>query len=81
MTENQIIEIMLRAVSESEVKHPAWPEDIIHAAAIVSEESGELVQASLQYIYESANPVCIQKEAVHTLVTAFRLLKNFELPL
>lgn len=79
MREQDIIQIMLKAVEEAETKHPEWPKDIIHQSAIVAEESGELVQACLQYIYENGHPVCIQKEAVHTLVTAFRLLKNFDI--
>lgn len=32
-------------------KHPEWPADLINGAAIVAEESGELVRASLQYNY------------------------------
>lgn len=79
MKEQDIIEIVLKAVDEAEVKHPEWPADIIHQSAIVAEESGELTQACLQYVYEGQPAICIQKEAVHTIVTAFRLLKNFNL--
>ena len=80
MTEEQIIQIMLKGVQEAEAKHPEWPDDIIHCAAIVAEESGELVQACLEHVYEGKEAVLIQNEAVHTLVTAFRLLKNFNYP-
>lgn len=79
MSEQDIINIMLKAVAESEAKHPSWPSDIIHASAIVAEESGELIQACLEHIDEGKPAVCIQKEAIHTLVTAFRLLKNFDI--
>ena len=79
MKQDDIIKIVLKAVDEAEAKHPKWPLDIIHQSAIVAEESGELVQACLEYFYENKPAVCIQKEAIHTIVTAFRLLKNFEI--
>ena len=79
MKTETIIEIVLKAVQEAESKHPIWPDDLIHQSAIVAEESGELVQACLQYVYEGKPAVCIQLEAIHTIATAFRLLKNFDI--
>lgn len=32
-------------------KHPEWPGDMIHQAAILGEEAGELLQASIDYEY------------------------------
>ena len=54
--------------------HPAWPADNIHGAAIVGEEAGELLQASLQAHYEGKSNVPIFVETIHTIVTALRLL-------
>jgi hypothetical protein len=58
-------------------QHPGWPADPVHQAAIVAEESGELVQAVLQHVYEphkGGNPI---KEAVQTAAMAVRFMENF----
>jgi len=64
--------------------HPVWPKDKIHAAAVVSEESGELVQACNDY--EGCDPIKdvnirehynkMETEAVHTATMAIRFLIN-----
>lgn len=61
----------------AETKFPNWPTDPIHAAAIVSEEAGELPQAALKYTYEGGDIIEIQKEATQVAVTAIRFLKAF----
>jgi predicted metal-dependent hydrolase len=63
-------------VSKAISKHPSWPADIIHRAAIVNEEAGELIQATLEYTYEPGKSTFddIQKEAVHTGAMAVRFL-------
>ncbi len=74
-----ICEEITEEVIRAELKHPHWPADIIHQAAIVAEESGELVRASLNYCYESDTPEDyeeIRKEAIQTAATCIRLLKN-----
>lgn len=55
-------------------KHPNWPNDIIHAGAIVSEESGEMIRACLQHKYEGGHFSEIRKEAIQTAATCIRLL-------
>ena len=61
-------------IIRAEGRHPGWPEDLIHGAAIVAEESGELVQAALQETYEGDHLTDVIREAVHTAATAVRLL-------
>jgi len=58
-------------------KFPFWPHDMIHAAAIVAEEAGELIQASLQYHYEEKTTMeeC-DKEAIHALAMCIRFLEG-----
>lgn len=55
-------------------KHPEWPDDEIHQAGIVCEESGELMRAALQYKYEEGEYFGIYKEAIQTGAMALRLL-------
>lgn len=57
-------------------KHPEWPDDFIHGAAIVAEESGELVRATLQYQYEDGRYYEMHREAIQTAAMCFRFLLN-----
>lgn len=77
MTNTQAIEMILAEIDRAERKHPDWPKDFIHAAAIVGEESGELIRATLQHKYEKGNPHDMIMEAIHTAATAIRFLKTF----
>lgn len=79
MNEQKVIDLIMDEVRRAARKHPHWPDDPIHAAAIVSEESGELIQASLQYHYESGTRDEVQKEAIQTAATCVRLLLNLKL--
>lgn len=68
--------------------HSAWPTDQIHAAAIVCEESGELIRAAVNHKYqrglhkvEALRAIAqkltedeMRKEAIHTAATAIRFL-------
>ena len=36
---------------KAEQKHPGWPDDAIHASAILNEEAGKLTQACIDYTY------------------------------
>lgn len=57
-------------------KHPKWcgNDDIIHGAAVVAEESGELVRAALMASYEDGSITEMNKEAVQTGAMALRFL-------
>jgi hypothetical protein len=75
-TTAEIIQFIFDEVERAEAKHPEWPMDKIHAAAIVAEESGELVRATLQHHYEGGKYAEVIKEAVQTAATCIRLIKN-----
>lgn len=67
--------LMTDELMKAIAKHPNWPEDnIIHCAAIVSEESGELIRATLQLHYESGSIDEVEKEAIQTGAMALRFL-------
>lgn len=78
ISENTIIESILNELTRAETKFPFWPDDIIHAAAIVNEESGELIRAALQLKYEGGNLEECKKEAIQTAAMCIRFLKNIE---
>lgn len=80
-----LLDAILNELERAENKFPKWPDDIIHAGAIVAEESGELIRACLnrEYAKDGESDVQLldecQKEAVQTGAMAFRFLKNFHL--
>jgi len=55
-------------------QHPGWPEDLVHQAAIVAEEAGELVQAALDATYHGGSRERMQQEALQVAAMAVRLL-------
>lgn len=58
-------------------RYPEWPKvDFVHSAAIVNEESGELIRAALQYRYEAGPSMNMEKEAIQTGAMAIRFLLN-----
>jgi len=73
-TETQAVELILAELARARKKHPKWPPDKIHQAAIVAEEAGELVQAALDARYSGGSQSDIDKEASHVGATVIRLL-------
>ena len=73
---NDIAKFLNEEMERAKAKFPWWPEDQIHAAAIVAEEAGELLKAALQNKYENGSIENVQKEAIHTATTAIRFLEN-----
>jgi len=47
-----ILEEVVQEFISAQKQHPHWPDDLIHGATILAEESGEVVKAALQYTYE-----------------------------
>jgi hypothetical protein len=76
MIENTITENILTELKRAEVKFPFWPTDVIYAAAIVNEESGELIRAALQLKYENGNISELKKEAIQCAAMCIRFLKH-----
>lgn len=62
---------------KARAKFPAWPNtDHVHGAAIVAEESGELIRAALQHRFERGSIMELEKEAIQTGAMAIRFLLN-----
>lgn len=76
--EQSAVEALLNELHDAEIQHPSWPEEAVHAAAIVVEEAGELLRDTATY-EENGDAKLItnmQIEAVQTGAMALRFLKN-----
>lgn len=76
LSKKQWIIAIATELGSAEIKHPVWPEDQIHGAAIVGEEAGELLQAALKFRYEKGRYYQMHREAVQVGATALRFLTN-----
>lgn len=74
---NLMSEIFIELVYATK-KFPTWPDNIIEQAAIVCEESGELIRAALQVKYEAGDIEDCRKEAIQTAAMCIRFLKNLK---
>lgn len=60
----------------AELKHPCWPDDIVHAVAILVEESGEAMKEALDVTYKGKSTDDLKKELAQTGAMAIRALIN-----
>lgn len=77
MRETYLFEIM-KELNRATEKFPTWPNDPLHAVAILGEEFGELTKAVLEHIYEpeKSNFADVRKEAIQTAAMALRLVES-----
>lgn len=80
MTKEEAIQTIERELDDTLKQWPAWPADPVHAAAVIAEETGELVQACLDFTYAlpSFYGDSIQKEAAQVGAMAIRMLMHVE---
>lgn len=78
MKTETILSLILAELDRAEKLHPNWPQDLIHASAICTEELGEMVQATLNHFEGKGSKQKIIVEAVHAAAMAIRFLKNIE---
>ncbi len=59
-------------------KFPTWPTDPVHAAAVISEETGEVTKAVLQSIYEphKSDPLKVRAEVIQVAAMCFRFIAS-----
>lgn len=81
MLDEIILNEILAELKQAKKKHPRWPVHIVARAAIVVEEAGELVRASLNQKYESkedreAWKKEMEKEAIQTAAMAIRFIES-----
>jgi len=78
MTLEEIKCEVIEEIHRAQEKFPWWPKDVVHAAAIVAEEAGELQKAALQFYYQNGGRGAIRKEALQTASMVYRLLFHIE---
>ncbi|OWF73311.1 hypothetical protein B4902_08510 [Yersinia frederiksenii] len=70
-------EIIHEAVRAADI-HPKWPTDVVHAVSILTEESGELMKAAIEYHYNNGDIEAVREEAIQTGAMALRVLLNID---
>ena len=67
---------IIQELEKAKAKWPAWPTDPIHAASVLSEEAGELVQACNDFCYSGGSFEQMELEARQVGAMALRFLEN-----
>lgn len=78
MTPEKAMDLILDELDRAERIHPIWPLDVVHGAAILAEEAGEVIKAALDDYYGRGAPKNLQEEVIQTAAMAFRFLLSFE---
>ena len=74
----RIIRDIMAELERAKDKHPHWPDDPLHAVAVLNEESGELTQATLDFAYAAGDLERMREEAVQCGAMAIRFLENID---
>ena len=69
---------IIQELEKAKAKWPAWPTDPIHAASVLSEEAGELVQACNDFCYSCGSVDQMELEARQVGAMALRFLENID---
>ena len=73
---DHVIDLIIEEYERACGIHPAWPTDLIHQVAKVSEESGEAVQAANNVLEKGASIDFVKTELIQTGAMAVRALIN-----
>lgn len=76
MSDNDILAAVQAELDKARAMFPWWPSDIVQAAAIASEESGETVKAVNNYYWSHGDDTLtdIRKEAIQAIAMWIRFL-------
>jgi NTP pyrophosphatase (non-canonical NTP hydrolase) len=75
-----VMSLIAAEVEKATAKFPTWPNDPLHALAVLGEEFGELTKDMLQLTYEphKTSAENVRKEAIQTAAMAVRLLMSLD---
>lgn len=65
-----------RELKYAETKHPDFAKDLVHKAAVLAEEAGEAVRATLLHEYEGGDIEEVKIELLQTAAVCIRILKE-----
>jgi len=77
MKKEFIKQLIIVELDRATRQHPEWPDDIIHAAAIIMEEAGELMKACLDLVYFGGSERSVRNEVVSVAAMAERFMLHF----
>lgn len=77
MKKEFIEQLIIVELDRATHQHPEWPDDIIHAAAVIMEETGELMKACLDLIYFGGSERSVRNEVVSVAAMAERFMLHF----
>ena len=72
------LQIILDELKKAKKKWPYWLDDPVHAAGVLNEEAGELMQACLDFSYSQGSIDQMQLEAAQVGAMAIRFLEGLE---
>jgi hypothetical protein len=76
----ELFELILDELKSATDKFPSWPDDPLHALAVLSEEYGELAKGMLQLTYEphKTNKDQVRSEAIQVAAMSIRLILSLD---
>lgn len=74
MNGDQAIQMIFEELRSAEAKHPSWPDDKIHAVAILVEEAGEAMKEAIDCTYGKGDVEHLKLELAQTGAMAIRAL-------
>jgi hypothetical protein len=78
--EQAALVLILKAHEHAKQKHPEFSKgDLMYGSAIVNEEAGELVRATINHLHFDGDPMEMTKEAAQTGATTIRMIALLDL--
>jgi len=78
MTDAEAIDAILDELILALRKWPNWTEDVVHGAAILGEEAGEVLRAALRLTYEGGSVDDLRREVCQCGAMCLRMLRHLD---
>lgn len=75
---SEAIGMVIDGLDEAEAKHPEFPSDPVHMAAILAEEAGEVVKATNNFYWHRGDIEEVRKELAHAGAMVLRMLLHLD---